>query len=144
MGLTQHVVASDHPFSGWCTWKNEPFDDKAGPFFHQVDQAGKLVAAFKADGSHMNGMNVVHGGCLVTLADYSLYTLAVLGQDNDEVVTMSLNSEFIGTASEGDIVMAYPELVRRGGRVLFARGLVTVAGRTILSFSGTMMRLSRK
>jgi uncharacterized protein (TIGR00369 family) len=123
-------------------WDNEPFDDKAGPFFHRLDPEGRLIAAFKADRSHLNGISVVHGGCLVTLADYSMFTLSAQNAD-DDFVTISLNSEFVGPAREGDTVTAYPEIVRRGKRMLFARGLIMVQDRVVLSFTGTMTTLPK-
>ena len=137
------IVTGDHPFANWMIWDNEPFDDKAGPFFHRLDPEGRLIAAFKADRSHLNGISVVHGGCLVPLADYSMFTLSTQNATGDNFVTVSLNSEFVGSAREGDIVTAYPEVVKRGKRMLFARGLIVVQDRVVLSFTGTMTTLPK-
>jgi uncharacterized protein (TIGR00369 family) len=144
MSARVRVVTGDHAFAGWKMWEREPFDDKAGPFFHRVDERGRLIAAMKADHSHLNGMDVVHGGCLITLADYSMFTIAAFEQDTDDFVTISLNSEFVGAARRDDLIIARPEIVRRGRRIVFARGVLVVGERPVLTFSGTMMRAQKE
>jgi uncharacterized protein (TIGR00369 family) len=132
---------TDGEFAGWTEWIQEPFDEKAGPFFHRTDADGRLVAAFRADRSHTNGLKVVHGGCLLTLADYALFTMSIQHSGGDEVVTVSLNGEFLGAARENDLIVAHPEIVKSGRSMIFARGLLKVHDKPILSFSGAMMRV---
>ena len=133
-------ILTDGEFAGWTEWLGEPFDEKAGPFFHRTE-AGRLVAAFRANRTHTTGLGLVHGGCLFSLADYSLFTAAVQQGGGDEVVTVSMNGEFIGSAREGDLVVAHPEIVKAGRTMVFARGVLKANDKPVLSFSGAMMRV---
>ena len=63
-------------FAGWYTWPEEPFEhDSAGPFYFRTDEKGP-VSAFRAQRKHMNAGGVVHGGCLMAFADFSLFSIA--------------------------------------------------------------------
>jgi uncharacterized protein (TIGR00369 family) len=137
----QGRTVTDGEFAGWTEWLGEPFDEKAGPFYHRTENGGRLVAAFRANRSHTNGLGLVHGGCLFSLADYSLFTAAVQQAGGDEVVTVSMNGEFIGSARGGDLVVAHPEIVKAGRTMVFARGLLKANDKPVLSFSGAMMRV---
>ncbi|MCW5750011.1 MAG: PaaI family thioesterase [Alphaproteobacteria bacterium] len=128
-------------FAGWQRWLAEPFEDKIGPFHHRIDESGRFVAAFRADRSHTNGLEIVHGGCLLAFMDYALFALAARHCDGQEAVTVAVASEFIGAGRIGDLILAYPEIVRLGGRLIFMRGLVRIAEKPVLSFSGTLMRV---
>lgn len=128
-------------FAGWTAWTKEPYESKAGPFFHRIETDGRLVSAFRTDNSHTNGIGIVHGGCLMTFADYALFVLCVQHNEGNEAVTVSFNAEFIGACRADSLITCYPEIVKAGRSLIFARGLVKADDKPILSFSGTMMRL---
>lgn len=134
-------ILTEGEFAGWSEWIGEPFDQKAGPFYYRDGVEDRLVAAFRADRSHTNGLGLVHGGCLFSLADYSLFTIAVRRGGGDEIMTVSMSGEFIGAAREGDLVIAYPEIIKAGRSMVFARGLLKANEKPVLSFSGAMMRV---
>lgn len=134
-------TVTDGEFAGWQRWIGEPFEEKSGPFHHRLDEGGRFVAGFRANRSHTNGLDIVHGGCLLAFMDYALFALAVRHCDGQEAVTISVSSEFVGAGRAGDLVLAYPEIVRLGGRLIFMRGLVRIGEKPILSFSGTLMRV---
>jgi acyl-coenzyme A thioesterase PaaI-like protein len=50
--------------------------------------------------------------------------------------TIQLNSQFVAAGKTGDFIEAYPEIVRLTRSVVFMRGTLTTAGRTILSAEG--------
>jgi uncharacterized protein (TIGR00369 family) len=133
-------ILTDGEFTGWSEWLGEPFDEKAGPFFHRSEGDGRIVAAFRADRSHTNGLGLVHGGCLFSLADYAMFTAAVKA-GGDEIVTISMNGEFIGAAREGDLVVAHSEIIKAGRTMVFARGVLKANDKPVLSFSSAMMRV---
>ncbi|MEM8617980.1 MAG: hypothetical protein AAGF20_13730, partial [Pseudomonadota bacterium] len=76
-GLTmQPKLVTEGEFKGWKTWPQEPFEhDTAGPYYLREDDQG-MVAAFRAARKHMNAGGVVHGGCLMSFADFALFALA--------------------------------------------------------------------
>jgi acyl-coenzyme A thioesterase PaaI-like protein len=128
-------------FAGWNSRAGEPFEDKSGPFFHRALDDGSVVGAFVADGSHVNGIGIVHGGCLLTLVDYTMFTVVKRAIGDGEAVTVSLVSEFVGAGAIGDFIEAHAEIIKAGRSMVFARGIVRARGKPLLTFSGAMKRL---
>lgn len=129
-------------FADWISRANEPFEQKAGPFFHREQDDGSVIGAFIADESHVNGIGIVHGGCLMTLVDYTLFTVVKRAIGADEAVTISMTSEFSGSGAIGDLIEARAEIVKAGRSMIFARGIVRTRGRPLVIFSGTMKRIA--
>tara|TARA_R110000787_G_scaffold50030_4_gene119565 strand:- start:2628 stop:3056 length:429 start_codon:yes stop_codon:yes gene_type:complete len=125
-------------FKGWKTWPEEPFEhEAAGPFYLNEDEKGP-VAAFRAQRKHMNAGGVMHGGCLMTFADFSLFAIAHNGLEGVYGVTVAFNSEFLDGAREGEYMEARGEVLRQGRSITFVRGIITADGRPVLNFSGTI------
>lgn len=125
-------------FKGWKTWPEEPFEhDTAGPFYMRTDEKGQ-VAAFRAQRKHMNAGGVMHGGCLMTFADFALFAIAHHGMEGVYGLTVAFTSEFLDGALEGELIEARGEVLRQGRSITFVRGLVTANGRPVLNFSGTI------
>jgi uncharacterized protein (TIGR00369 family) len=129
-------------FAGWYHWPGDRFEMHSGPYFFRRTDDGGVLCAFRVTEQHLNGGGTVHGGCLVTFADYSLFALAHDELIDTRGVTVSLNSEFIGPAVEGDLVEATGEVIRAGASLIFARGLVTANGKPALGFSGVIKKLT--
>lgn len=130
-------------FAGWFTDVHEPYEyESAGPFYYRVDEHGP-VSAFRAQRKHMNADGVVHGGCLMSFADVSLFTIAQ-GQLSGPGVTVAFNSEFLSGALEGAWIEARGEVLRAGRSLTFVRGLVTSDGTPCMNFSGTIKSRPKK
>ena len=135
-------LVTEGEFKGWVTWASEAFEhDTAGPFYFRTDEKG-AVAAFRAGAKHMNSGGVVHGGCLMTFADFALFAIAqdVFG-DNGYGLTVAFNSEFLSGAKLGQLIEARGEVLREGGSLIFVRGILTADGTPCLNFSATLKRL---
>ncbi len=128
-------------FEGWTSRAGEPFEQKSGPFFHRELDDGSVIGAFVANGTHVNGIGIVHGGCLLTLVDYTLFTVIKRAIGESEAVTVSLSSEFLGAGAVGDLIEAHAEIVKAGRSMVFARGIVRTRGKPLMAFSGAMKRL---
>lgn len=128
-------------FAGWTTWKEEPFEyETAGPFYFTVDEKGP-VAAFRAQRKHMNAGGVVHGGCLMSFADFSLFALGHEAMEGSYGVTVAFTSEFIDGAVEGERLEARGDVLRKGGSLSFVRGIISGEdGRIVMNFSGTIKK----
>ncbi len=132
-------------WAGWWQWAgHDPFEDGTGPFFVKRDARG-IVTGFRPARKNLNGHGIVHGGALMTFADFSLFMVAASQGDEINGVTVTLNSEFVSGAQEGDLLTARGECVRAGGSLVFARGTIlraTADGgeEAVLSFSGTIKR----
>ena len=136
---------SEGEFAGWHTWPGEPFEhDTAGPFYMRQDTDGDMVAAFRAERKHMNAGGVVHGGALMTFADFALFALAHSGDDDGYGVTVAFTSEFLAGALEGEQVEARGAVMGGGKSVTFDRGVITSDGRPVLTFSGTIKKRHKK
>ncbi|MCX7283081.1 MAG: PaaI family thioesterase [Novosphingobium sp.] len=136
------------PWAGWWKWAGkDPFEDGTGPFFVKADERG-IVTGFRPEAKNLNGHGSVHGGALMTFADFSLFMVATSGGDEVFGVTVTMNCEFVSGAQAGDLLTARGECVRAGGSLVFARGTILRLGadgaeEPVLSFSGTIKRAKR-
>jgi acyl-coenzyme A thioesterase PaaI-like protein len=134
------VPAENGPWAGWYRWAGtDPFEDGTGPFYLRRDEQG-IVTGFLPGPANLNGHGNVHGGCLMTFADFSLFMFAAADGQEVNGVTVSMNSEFIGAAESGVLLEARGELLGGGRSLAFVRGVITAGTRRILSFSGTIKR----
>lgn len=137
-------IATQGEFKGWEYWPEEPYENRAGPFYRTVDDEG-VIGAFRAEPRHMNGGGSVHGGCLMTFADFMLFSIAWESFREGEMgVTLTCNSEFIDAARLGDRITARGEVTRAGGTIIFVRGMIYAEDRPCLSFSGSIRRFMPK
>lgn len=126
---------------GWVLQRHiGTFSGHAGPYYFREDGPVPGVAFF-AEPHHANLAGVVHGGALLTLADMALWDICRREIGIFKGVTVTLNSEFVGGGPVGEFIEATGETTRVGGKLLFARGLVTAKGETLLAFSGTLKKL---
>jgi uncharacterized protein (TIGR00369 family) len=137
------VQATSGEFAGWWTWTRDNFETHNGPFWHREDD-GQIRCAFRLDDKHINGSGAVHGGCLMTFADYCLFAISNNVLVDGRGVTLSFSSEFIDAAYKGDLIECTGEVVRAGRSIIFIRGMLTTSGRPLLSFSGTVKRINAK
>jgi uncharacterized protein (TIGR00369 family) len=136
------VQATNGEFAGWWTWTRDPFEVNNGPFWHREEPDGQIRCALRLEKKHINGSGAVHGGCLMAFADYCLFALGNKVLEAGRGVTLSFSSEFIDAAYEGELIEGLGEVVRAGRSIVFMRGMLTSAGRPILSFSGTVKRIN--
>ena len=136
-------VGTDGEFAGWRTWSRDNFETHAGPFWHRMEDDGRIRCAFRVGTRHLNGSGNVHGGCFMTFADYCLFAIAgpLL---NGPGVTVGFNCEFLDAAREGELIEGTGEVTRAGGSLIFLRGQLTSGERTLFTFSGTIKRVKRK
>ncbi len=140
----QPTIVETGEFKGWKYWPEEPFEyESAGPFYLREDEKG-MVAAFRAERKHMNAGGVVHGGCLMTFADFALFAIAHTGEDDGYGVTVAFTSEFLSGALEGEYIEARGEVIGGGKSITFVRGLIKADGRPVLNFSGTIKKRHKK
>lgn len=135
-------IQSEGEFKGWQYWPEEPFESHAGPFYRTVDLDG-VIGAFRAERKQMNAGGVVHGGCLMSFADFMLFSIAWDAfEDGSLGVTMTFNSEFLDGAREGELVTSRGEVTRMGKTTIFVRGMIYSEDRPVMSFSGSIRRFT--
>ena len=80
----------------------------------------------------------------MTLADMALFDICFRAAGEQfKAVTVTMNAEFVGPGPIGEFVEASGELIKQGKSLSFVRGLITAKGQTMLSFSGSLKRLSQ-
>lgn len=137
---TSHQTPRPAP-PGWVLQNHlQTFSGHAGPYYFR-EEGAKAGVGFFAEPHHANLAGVIHGGALMTLADMALWDICRREVGIFRGLTVTMNSEFIGAGPVGEFIEANGETTRIGGRLLFARGLVTAKGEPVLAFSGTLKRL---
>ena len=121
----------------------DPFEELVGPLCFLEDEDGRLRFAFEAAPQHANTSGQIHGGMLVTFADFALCLAAIHGLPDERCVTVSLTCEFTAPGEVGDFIESTAEVVRRARSLTFVRGQVTAGDRTLLNYSGIVKRLRR-
>lgn len=89
---------------------------------------------------HLNGGGVMHGGAIMTFADYSLYVFSNSLRDG-AAVTISLNGDFLSPAHNGAVIECTGEVIKRTKRLIFLRGLMIVSGTPVFAYTAIMKAL---
>ena len=136
-------LGTEGEFAGWYTWARDPYETHNGPFWHRMEDDGRIRCAFRVEKKHLNGAKNVHGGCFMSFADYCLFATAAptLGGPG---VTLSFACEFLDPVREGELVEGDVEITRAGKSILFLRGMLSSAERPVFSFSGSIKRVTPK
>jgi uncharacterized protein (TIGR00369 family) len=136
-------IETEGEFRGWRTWSHDKFETHNGPFYHRMEDDGRIRCVFRVEKKHLNGGNNVHGGCFMTFADYCLFAIATPALQGP-AVTVSFGCEFLDAAREGELVEGSGEITRAGSSMIFLRGLLKSGERPLFTFSGTIKRVKRR
>ena len=123
-------------------WHGDKAEDNLGPFFFKVE-GDFIFTAFRVEERHCNAHESLHGGVMMTFADYTL-CLAANGGAEESVATVSCNNEFTAPAHKGDLVLGKSEAVKRGRSLVFSRCELTVDDTIILISSAVIKLLKRR
>ncbi|KHK91192.1 hypothetical protein LK12_09795 [Novosphingobium malaysiense] len=92
-----------------------------------------------------DNLGIVHGGAMMTFADmalgcgvgHALRKGEPLGDPaHSRFVTAQLQVHFVSAAQVGEFILCRPEVVRATSSMVFMRGLIEAAGRTVASVDG--------
>ena len=136
-------IGTEGEFAGWRSFRGDAFETSNGPFWHRMEDDGRIRCAFRVKKKHLNGAKNVYGGCFMSFADYCLFATAspILKGPG---VTLSFACEFLDAAREGERIEGLAEITRAGNSIIFLRGMLTSAERPVFSFSGSIKRVARK
>ena len=140
-GPSRLVEMPHGPWAGWHHWEPvDDFEEHAGPFYCRADD-GQVLCGFIPEAKNRNGGGNIHGGSLMTFADYALFMLAGGMEASVHGVTVTMNCEFVGAAESGRLLTARGEVVRAGFSMVFVRGMITDEDRPVMMFSGTIKKV---
>ena len=109
-----------------------PFLDLIGPIYVKGNGGGRAFG-LRIAGQHLNVGGVAQGGLLATLADHSLGRAVRAGRDDDErSATVSLTTDYLAAAKEGDWVESHTRVERVAERMAFADCSLRVGDREIV------------
>lgn len=107
-----------------------------GPFY-EARRDGQAIVGLPLEEKHMNLRAMAHGGVLSTLADVTLsFTLVTSDEKLRAVSTVSLNTDFLGTAKLGSWIEGSGVIDRVGGNLAFTHGRITADGVPVATMSG--------
>src|SRR3954470_406877 len=129
----------------------DPFEDHTGPFYFRVEgdasRAGSVHCVLPTEPRHGNYAGGVHGGAILTFADYALCLVAGRAADRGTntsfAMTVSIAVEFLSGSGIGAPLEATGEPLQVTGRLAFARGTITQQGKTIALWSGVVRHVAR-
>jgi acyl-coenzyme A thioesterase PaaI-like protein len=134
------TAITEGEWAGWSTSRGDPFADGTGPFYNRTGDDGAVVCAMTVEPHHLNGGGALHGGAMMTFADYCLYAFAgVLG--DPRTVTVSLRGDYLGSVPRDALVLCRGDVTRRTPSMTFLRGMATVEGEAVFAFDGILKRV---
>jgi acyl-coenzyme A thioesterase PaaI-like protein len=136
-------VGTEGEFAGWRTWTRDAYETNNGPFWHRMEDDGRIISAFRVEKKHLNGARNVHGGCFMSFADYCLFATATTILQGPGV-TLSFACEFLAAVRESELIEGRCEITRAGKSIIFLRGMLTSADKPVFSFSGSIKRITGK
>ncbi len=115
-----------------------PFLERVGPMFARF-RGGEFVLGFRVEPVHCNLMGTCHGGMMSTLADIMLILGAAAQADLKRyMITVSLNTDFVGPARAGDWLEGRTQVVRVTRSLVFAQGTMTCGADAVLRANGIL------
>lgn len=127
-------------WAGWTLFTGDPFEAHAGPFYFRIEADGRPVCAMRAEQQHMNGGGFMHGGAIMTFADYCLFVIARDDLQDSHSVTAQFNGDFVGAVPPGSLVECRGEVVKAARSMVFVRGLITTGDQPVMSFSAIVKK----
>ncbi len=108
-----------------------------GPWYYRLDEKQQIVLAIRVEDRHTNIRHIAHGGFLVTMVDTALGIVVSSSREPPQpIVTVSLTTNFVSSASPGDWVEARVDIDRMGGRLAYASCTLRVGDRCIMTATG--------
>jgi uncharacterized protein (TIGR00369 family) len=122
--------------AGWTAHNIEGFSEQLDTIWARGIGATREVGFLVTSRQINTHIGTCHGGALMTFADtaFGFAVVDVLGAMN--CATAQLQFHFVAAARVGDFVVCKPEVVRRGGQLVFVRGLLSVGDKTVASADG--------
>ena len=120
----------------------DPAEDHIGPFYFKKLEDGWNFA-FIAEQKHCNAFDMIHGGVLMTFADFCLCMQATNHYLQESCVTVSFNCDFVAAGKIATLVESRAETIRKTRSLAFVRGTVFSGEETLLSYSGVVKLLAK-
>ena len=113
-----------------------------GPFFAKWN-GERFVLGFRVEQRHCNSSGVCHGGMVATLCDVLLTVGSNIQSGLSRFLpTISMTCDFLGPARDGAWIEGRVDVLRTTRNLLFAAGLLEVAGEGPIARTSGVMKVS--
>ncbi|MCJ2177626.1 PaaI family thioesterase [Novosphingobium album (ex Hu et al. 2023)] len=130
---------------GWQRLPVVRYSAALGPTWMRLGEHGLEVALLAEEHLANDNLGIVHGGAMMTFADMALgcgvgHALRkgepLSDPAHSRFVTAQLQVHFVSAGQVGELIVCRPEVVRATSSMVFMRGLIEAAGRTVASVDG--------
>ena len=129
------ATTTDLAAAGWKPMPSSDYPAMIGPFLARREGGGWRYG-FVAERRHLNLGGVVHGGMLMSFADDALGATVWQAVGRKPCTTVQLSTQFVSPVRLGELVEVRAEVLRATRTVVFVRGVLEVAGRTVVHADG--------
>lgn len=119
---------------------SSPFIRHVGPLYYRADE-DKVDLGLLVEEVHCNRTGRLHGAMVCAIADIALgqnvgLALVADGVAVPSIATVSMSTDFAGTAKVGDWIEAHVDVQRVGKQMAFANAYLVCDGERIARISG--------
>ena len=129
-------LENHYTIPGW-----DKYEDRCGPMYETHDDITPKRCAILLEPHHCNTFGIVHGGLMMTFADFAIFAVARDNIGPHGGVTVSMTSDFVAAAREGELLQATVDVTQETRSMVFVRGREFVDDRTVLTFSAVIKKL---
>lgn len=120
-------MSFDPAADGWVPCSVGPFMTSLGTIWRKGE--GEAIRfGMLAERRHGNHRDIVHGGVIMTLADFGLGSIMSELNGNNHQVTVQLDVQFLSAGEVGDFLVSEGEVLRRSSSLFFVRGTIFALG----------------
>jgi len=121
----------------WDFFKNDRFAQHSGIELIEIGE-GRAKARMVINDSHLNGVNLVHGGAIFTLAD--LVFAAASNSHGTVAVAINASIWFVKAARQGTLFAEAKEVSRNPKLATYSIHVTDDTGELVASFEGMVYR----
>jgi acyl-coenzyme A thioesterase PaaI-like protein len=114
-----------------------PFVNRAGEFFIRPEEDGSQTVGTWIGPDQANSEGFVHGGFLLTFADFAMTTVTA-------GITLNLSADFLRPARIGDWIEARIIVRKASDTLIFADAIATGGDRAVLRVSGLFLPFRKR
>lgn len=118
----------------------DPAELMLGPFAKHMTSN---ITLLWPEQRHTNLSGIVHGGVLMTFADFTFCSSGMRETDDEICVTISLNTDFVDNTSPGDWIRGEAAITRKTRNLVFGHGGLFSGQRLLVTFNGIGKRVRR-
>lgn len=131
------------PEGDWKKMKLPGFASLIGPIWSKKEN-DTWIYGLQTTNEHANGIGIIHGGLIASLADQSMSVAAWVDAKKAPVATIQLDLRFLTAAKPGDFIEVMSQVRHVSKSIIFVEATLTVSDKQIAIASGVWKILNTK